>query len=140
MYRCLTLKADVFPVRPIARTVQPAANQPLINGLEDTHVDCLAVVHVAYRKTHTHTNKQQRKTLRGFTPGGMITQTGPPTHTHTLTLRDGEDQISLLQEFPVQPWRSEEEVCDRGQTCPANGWLDVLLQIGVEEHNTALKL
>lgn len=50
---------------------------------------------------------------------------------HTLTLCDGKDQIPLLQELPVQPWRSEEEVCDRGQTCSANGWLDVLLQTGV---------
>lgn len=46
VYRCFTLKADVFPVGPIARTVQPAANQTLVNGLEDTHVDCLAVVHL----------------------------------------------------------------------------------------------
>lgn len=44
--RCFTLKAYVFPVGPIARTVQPAANQPLVNGLEDTHVDRLAVVHL----------------------------------------------------------------------------------------------
>lgn len=44
--RCSTLKADVFPVGPIARTVQPAADEPLVNGLEDTHVDRLAVVHL----------------------------------------------------------------------------------------------
>lgn len=29
--------------------------------------------------------------------------------------------------------RSKEEVCDRGQTSPANGWLDVLLQVEIEE-------
>lgn len=51
---------------------------------------------------------------------------------HTLTLCDGKDQIPLLQEFPVQPWRSKEEVCDRSQTCPANSWLDVLLQAGTK--------
>lgn len=27
----------------------------------------------------------------------------------------------------MQPGRSKEEVCDRSQTCPANGRLDVLL-------------
>lgn len=29
--------------------------------------------------------------------------------------------------------RSKEEVCDRSQTSPANGWLDVLLQVDIEE-------
>lgn len=28
----------------------------------------------------------------------------------------------------MQPWRSKEEVCDRGEARPANGRLDVLLQ------------
>lgn len=47
---------------------------------------------------------------------------------HTLTLCDGKDQIPLFQEFSVQPGRSKQEVCDCGQTCSANGWLDILLQ------------
>lgn len=72
---CLTLKADVLPVCPIARTVQPATNQPLVNGLEDAHVDCLAVLH---RACIRHTDECTRKghisglleTLTIFTPAG----------------------------------------------------------------------
>lgn len=66
----LTLKADVFPVRPKARTVQPAAGQPLINGLEYTHVDCLAIVHMACRE-HTHTNMQEGKFADYWSPSAM---------------------------------------------------------------------
>lgn len=33
----------------------------------------------------------------------------------------------------MKSWRSKEEVCDRSQTSPANGWLDVLLQVDIEE-------
>lgn len=51
----------------------------------------------------------------------------PCSRSQTLTLCDGKDQVPLLQEFPVQPRRPEEEVCDGSQTCPANGGLDVLL-------------
>lgn len=53
----------------------------------------------------------------------------------TLTLCDGKDQIPLLQEFPVQPWGSEEEMRDRCQTGPVYRWLDVLLQIRVGDIN-----
>lgn len=46
----------------------------------------------------------------------------------TLTLGDGEDQVSLLQELPVQPGGSKQEVGDGSQAAPAHGGLDVLLQ------------
>ncbi len=133
LWRCFTLKADVFPVCPIARTVQPAANQPLINRLKDTHMDGLVIVHMTYRK---HTHKKCKTENQGFIR--IIHEFHTWWHyyinrpcKHTLTLCDGEDQIPLLQQFPVQPWRTEEEVCDGSQTCPANGGLDVLLQVGV---------
>lgn len=51
------------------------------------------------------------------------------TIKETLTLCNSKDQIPLLQEFPVQSWRSEEEMCDCSQTCPANSWLNVLLEM-----------
>lgn len=68
---CLTLKANVFPVYAIPWTVQLAANQLLINGLEDTHVDRLAVVNRAcVKKSKTHMCKRPNfcfwKHLRSF--------------------------------------------------------------------------
>lgn len=116
-------------MRPKARTVQPAANEPLVNGLQNAHVDCLAVVHVACRK-HRHTRIFKKKILNLLCTANtrMSTQTGQ----HTLTLCDGKDQIPFLQELPVQSWGPKEEVRDRSETCPANSWLDVLLQVGLQ--------
>lgn len=107
-YWCLTLKANVFPVCTKARTVQPAADQPLINGLEDTHVNCLAVVHGAYRRytnmqRHTQICKKESQCFHRKTHG-LYTMWDDYTNrsgTCALTLCNGKDKIPLLQEFPV---------------------------------------
>lgn len=40
----LTLEAHGLPVRAVARAVRPAARQPLVDGLQHSGVDLLAVV------------------------------------------------------------------------------------------------
>lgn len=135
----LTLKANVLPVRTIARTVQSAANQPFINGLQDTHMNGLAVIHWAY-ETQKNTNMQREtlwlnKNTHVFYACYHDCTSIPHTETQTLTLCNGKDKIPLLQEFPVQPRRSKEKMCDCSQTGPANSWLDVFLQMEVGTKN-----
>lgn len=59
-----------------------------------------------------------------FILGAMATQ-----QTHKLTLCNGKNQVSLLQELFVKSRRSKQKVCDGSQTGSTNGWLDVLLQM-----------
>ena len=136
VYMHLTLKANVLPVWTIARAVQPAANQPFINGLQDTHVHGLAVIHWAYK---TQTQIWKEKLVVRWKHSWVLRLVAwlfkhtLQTHaeTQTLTLCNGKDKIPLLQEFPVQPRRSKEKMCDCSQTGPANSWLDVFLQMEV---------
>lgn len=55
-----TLKSDVFPVGSVTRTIQPASQQPFVDGLEDSQVNRLAVVHLTYRQhTQAHVAGKQ---------------------------------------------------------------------------------
>lgn len=50
---CPTLKAELFPMRPVAWAAQPGAGQLLVNGLQDSHVHPLVIIQTTWGRENT---------------------------------------------------------------------------------------